>query len=190
MLIKRFVFSILAVAMLGSFALAQGGGTNPPKQPQRDGFGRRDGDGRGFGMMRHGGGMPGMMDFSRLNLTDAQKQRIQAILDSQRQSAQTNQAQFEEMGRLMMLKRQGLLTTEQGTRLTALEAQMTSNRDRVRNDILAVLTPEQKTIFDQMQNERGERMRGMRDDGFRRRGPGGPKPSEGPGNPPQAPRNP
>lgn len=204
MSIKNIFLSILAITVFGSFAFAQGGGRsnqpNQPNQPQRDSFGRRnDSDGRGrfdnrgFGMMR--GGMPGMIDFNRLNLTDAQKQRIQSLLESNRQSAQNNQAQFQEMGRLMMLKRQGLLTTEQGTRLTLLEAQMTSNRDRMRSDLLAILTPEQRTVFEQMQNERrggpgGDGMRRMRERTFQRRGPGGPARSGAPlggGTPPPAP---
>lgn len=195
MSIKNIVFSILAIAVFSSFALAQGGGRtnqpNQPNQPPRDGVGRGDRErgmgGSGFRMMRPRGGMPGMFDFNRLNLTDAQKQRIQTILDTNRQSAQNNQAQMEEMGRLMMLKRQGLLTTEQGTRLTALEAQMTSSRDKFRNDIIGVLTPEQRTLFEQMQNERGGRMRGMRDGGGMRRGPGGQNRPMGGGNPQQPP---
>lgn len=178
MSIKHILFSILSVAAFSTLALAQGGQPNQPNQPRPDRMGMMRGGGEGMG--RRGPGMMGMrghgmVDFSRLNLTDAQKQRIQTILESNQKTAQTNQAQFQEMGKLMMLKRQGLLTTEQGTRLTAMEAQMTTNRDKFRNDILAVLTAEQKTLFDQMQNERGGRMRGMRDGGGRmmRRGGGG-----------------
>lgn len=167
MSIKRIMFSFLAAAAFSTAVMAQGGQQpNQPNQPRPNGMRMMRGGGE---MGRRGPRMGGMVDFSRLNLTDAQKQRIQAILDSNSKSRDTMQSQFQEMGKLMMLKRQGLLTTEQGTRLTAMEAQMTSNRDRFRNDVLAVLTPEQKTLFDQMQNERGG-MRGMRDGGGREGG--------------------
>src|SRR5687768_1269046 len=132
---KNIIGSVLAVAAFGSFAMAQGG---QPNQPPKDGRGdRRGGEmrARGFGgegvrMMR-----PGRMDFNRLNLTDAQKQRIQSLHENQRRSWETNKAQFEEMGKLMRLKREGLLTTEQGTRLTALQAQMKTNSDRMQADL-------------------------------------------------------
>jgi Spy/CpxP family protein refolding chaperone len=131
------------------------------------------------------------MNFERLNLTDAQKQRIQTIMETNRRNMETARAQREEMVRLMQLKQQGLLTTEQGTRLTSLQAQMQTNAERSRNEILSVLTPEQKTLFDQMRNDGGNRrMRMMRDRMPMRRGPGGPMgPGRPGGAPPQAPIN-
>lgn len=155
MSVKNFFGLILAVAAFGSFALGQ---EARPNQPRGTGFGRgerdfaRGDDDRGFGQMR-----AGRIDFGRLNLTDAQKQQIQTLLENSRKSMDATRAQFEEMGNLMRLKREGLLTTEQGNRLTALQAQMKTNMDRMQNDILAVLT-----LVTQMQNERGG-MKGMRD---------------------------
>jgi Spy/CpxP family protein refolding chaperone len=190
MSIKNIVFSVLAVAAFSSFSFAQGGQPNQPSrpnqpnQPPREGFGRmeRRDFGRGFGMRR-----PGMMNFDRLNLTDAQKQRIQTILETNRRNMEATQTQREEMARLMMLKHQGLLTTEQGTRLTSLQAQMQTNAERARNEILAVLTPEQRTLFDQMRNDRGGQRRMMRDRMPMRRGPGGPIGPVRPGGATQAP---
>lgn len=167
---KKMFLSALVVAAFSTFALAQGG---QPNQMRKDGDGMKRGGERKMGMMRggmrmHRGG--GMGDFSRLNLTDAQKVRVQSLMESSRKSMESMQAQREEMGKLMMLKRQGLLTTEQGTRLTSLEAQMKTTHERMQNDLLAILTPEQKTLFDQMKNERGGQMRGMREGGERRGG--------------------
>lgn len=177
MSIKNIVFSIFAVAAFSSFAMAQGGGQQPPKEGGMGRGGERGGGGREFGRgfgdrgpgRRVGG--PGRIDFNRLNLTDAQKQRIQTLLENNKKSFETNKAQFEEMGKLMQLKRQGLLTTEQGTRLTALEAQMKTNADKMQSDLLAILTPEQKTLVEQMKNQRGGG--GMRERMPQRRGPGG-----------------
>jgi Spy/CpxP family protein refolding chaperone len=166
MAIKNIIASAFAVAAFGSIAMAQNG---QPVQPPKDGGMPRPGMermGRGErgGMM--GGRMRGGMNFEKLNLTDAQKQRIQAIQTAAKTSREANKAQFEEMGNLMRLKREGLLTSEQGIRLTALQAQsqtqMKANADKVQSDILAVLTADQRTLIDQMKNERGNgrRMRG------------------------------
>lgn len=198
MSIKNIIISGFAVTAFGTIAMAQGGQPNQaPKEPMgRPGAGkmerepRGDKDGRG-GMigrgMRRGMGMRrgGMMNFERLNLTDAQKQRIQAIQASAKNSRESNKTQFEEVGNLMRLKREGLLTGEQGTRLTALQVQMQtqmkSSMDKTQSDIMAVLTPDQKTLLDQMKNQRpGGNRGGMR---------GGPRPgqslmSNGAGAPP------
>jgi Spy/CpxP family protein refolding chaperone len=191
MSIKNIVFSILAVAACSSFAMAQGGGQPMPKE----GMGRGDGPRGGMMMRREGGerrmGRGGMMNFERLNLTDAQKQRIQTLLENNRKTMESGKAQFEEMGNLMRLKAQGLLTTEQGTRLTSLQAQMKTTHERMQNDILSVLTPEQKTLFEQSRGgERGGMGRGemrMRRGGGEggRRGPNGPN---APMGAPQAPK--
>ena len=191
MTIKNLVVSIFAVAAFGSAVLAQGG-----QQPPREGMGRggeRQMGERGMMRMqvRRPGG-PGGIDFNRLNLTDAQKQRIQTLLENNRRTSETNRAQFEEMGKLMGFKRQGLLTTEQGTRLTALQAQMKTDADRRQNELMAVFTPEQKTLVEQMQNERGRGMRGMGGGQNRRmlqmrRMPGAPNRPNRPNQPPPPP---
>lgn len=169
MSVKKVIVSAFAVAAFGVVAMAQTPQNQPPKQgmgkPDMPGMNRGQRDGRRPGMMRRGMRRGGLMSFDRLNLTDAQKQRIQAIQASARSSREANKAQFEEMGNLMRLKREGLLTTEQGTRLTALQAQtqtqMKANAEKMQADILAVLTPDQKTLLDQMKNQRPDG-RGMR----------------------------
>ena len=171
MSIKNVIVSAFAVAAFSTVAMAQGGG-QPNPMPRSGDADKMNRGARGFGGDR-GFGMRGMgrMDFARLNLTDAQKVRVQALMENLNRTRQTNQTQFQEMGRLMRLKREGLLTTEQGTRLTALEAQMKTNGDRMQSELLAILTPEQRTIFEQS-NNRGDRMRGGRGDRMRGRGDG------------------
>lgn len=176
MSIKNIIISGFAVAAFGAVAMAQTGQPNqaPKGAMERPGAGKMDRGGRGDrpgrGMMGRGMGMRrgGMMNFERLNLTDAQKQRIQAIQASAKNSREANKTQFEEFGNLMRLKREGLLTSEQGTRLTALQVQMQTqmkaNMDKMQADILAVLTPDQRTLLEQSRNQRpgGDRMRGPR----------------------------
>ena len=134
-----------------------------------------------MGMRGQGGpgmGGHGMMDFNRLNLTDDQKQKIQALQTSHKTMMEANKTQMEEMGKLSQLKREGLLTSAQGTRLTALEAQMQTQMkttmEKMQNDVLAILTPEQKVLVEQMKKQREDGMKGMRNGGpQQRRGPGG-----------------
>ncbi|MGI8555467.1 MAG: Spy/CpxP family protein refolding chaperone, partial [Pyrinomonadaceae bacterium] len=164
MSIKNIFLTISAVVAFGSFAMAQGG---VPNQSAREGGMKRPGGERmrgehGRGIHGRGGEMRGeMMDFGKLNLTDAQKQKIQAIQESAKNSREANKSQFEEFGNLMRLKREGLLTTEQGTRLNALQVQMQTqmraNMEKIHNDILAVLTPDQKTLLEQDRNREGGR---------------------------------
>lgn len=200
MSIKNIFATIFAVVAFASLAMAQTGQT-PPK-PQEGGqmmrggnggerggrFGRGEGSQGGPGMMRMGGGR-GMgghgIDFNRLNLTDAQKQRIQALRESSKTSMEARKAQMEEMGKLMGYKREGILTSEQGTRLTALEAQMKTSYDKMESDLMAILTPEQKVLVDQMKKEREQfRGRGGRGGGGMMGRPGqGPGGQRGPGAP-------
>lgn len=170
MSIKKIIVSTFAVAVFGAATMAQTRQPNDaPKSPmgkpgtERMERGPRGDKGRGMMGRERGMRRGGMMNFERLNLTDAQKQRIQAIQASAKNSREANKSQFEELGNLMRLKREGLLTGEQGTRLNSLQvqmqAQMKSSMDKMQSDILAVLTPDQKTLLDQMRNQRpgGER---------------------------------
>ena len=196
MSIKNIIVSICAVVIFSSFAMAQNGQPNP--KPQDGGQKRGEmGGGRGEGMGGPGMGGPGMgmrgqggpgmggpgmgggmMDFNRLNLTDDQKQKIQTLQTSHKSMMEANKTQMEEMGKLSQLKREGLLTSAQGTRLTALEAQMQTqmktNMEKMQNDVLVILTPEQKVLVEQMKKQREDGMKGMRNGGpQQRRGPGG-----------------
>ncbi len=110
----------------------------------------RDGRGDRSGMMR---GLEG------LNLTDAQKQQIQNL----RRNNQSGEASRDEVRRLMQIKRAGTLTAEQENRLASLREQSKANSAKMREQILAILTPEQRQQFQQrnqggMERE-GEKMR-------------------------------
>jgi len=178
MSIKNIIVSAFAVAAFSSLAMAQPGQTGrQPGDGDRMGRpgganmerGRRDRKPRmtGRGMMLRGGERRGMrmMNFSRLNLTDAQKQRIQSIQNSARSSMEANQPQRQEMGNLMRLQREGLLTTEQGTRLNAMQVQMQTqmrtNAERMQTEILAVLTADQRVLLEQGRQGRGANRRMM-----------------------------
>jgi len=146
----------LAIAAFSTFAAAQDSSssststsTDAPRQERPDGFRRHGGHGKG---MRDGrGGMMG--GFRDLNLTDAQKQQIQSIMAANR----PDQSSFGEMKTLMDAKRSGTLTAEQQDRLKAIRHEGRAKNQQVHEQVMAVLTEEQRTQLAQKQKERQER---------------------------------
>ena len=89
-------------------------------------FGRRDG---GFGMLRG------------IELTDAQKEQIRTIHENNKPDPTT----VEEVRSIMEAGRSsGTLTDDQKSRLKTLREQSRQKQQAVREQILAILTPEQK----------------------------------------------
>ncbi|HLM02201.1 MAG TPA: Spy/CpxP family protein refolding chaperone [Pyrinomonadaceae bacterium] len=153
----------LAVVALGSFAMAQDNSTTTPQREdnqkserrwEKRGEGKRDGMRRGG--HRHGGGF-GMRGLRELNLTDAQKEQIRTIIESRRSNRQANQAQRDELRQIVEAKRGGTITAEQESRLRAFRAERREAARQLHEQILAVLTPEQKTQLEQMKQERQKR---------------------------------
>ncbi len=106
----------------------------------------------GRGMMHRGRGMRMMLH--GLDLTDAQKTQIQSIMAANK-PAQENR---EEMRSLRMAKRNGVLTAAQQERLTAIRTAGKAKGQAVREQILGVLTPEQKAKIEQRKQEMQTRM--------------------------------
>lgn len=169
MSLKNRFITVLSVAgatallATASFAQDSNSTTNPtdkagaPQKTER-GFGKRGfGEGKFGGRhgemgMRHGRGM-GMM-LHDLGLTDAQKTQIQSIMAANKPTQEAR----DEMQTLMMAKRTGTLTTDQESRLTALRTGAEQKRIAVHEQILSVLTPEQKAKLDQRKQEMKQRM--------------------------------
>jgi len=118
---------------------------------------------RRFQMNRQGQA-PMRSRFADLGLTDAQKEQIQAIMKSSRPST----AQREEMKSLAAARKAGVATAAQDARLQAIQNENKAKRDQVRNQIIAILTPEQKQRFESRPEPR--QRPGMGRPGF---GPGG-----------------
>jgi protein CpxP len=155
------VTSGLAVVALSSFVMAQDNRTTTPSQDDtqkmerkegRRGFGRRDG-----GMRRGGRGGFGMHGLRQLNLTDAQKEQIRTLMESKRGNREANQAQREELRQIIEAKRGGTITAEQEARLKAFRQQRRENARQMHEQILAILTPEQKAQLEQLKQERKQR---------------------------------
>lgn len=118
---------------------------------RRGGHGEFGAQRRGPGMKR--GGMMLMM-LRGLELTDAQKTQIQSIMAANKPGQESR----EEMRTLMMAKRTGTLTTAQQERLTAIKTAAETKRQSVHQQIIGVLTPEQKAKIDQRKQQMNERM--------------------------------
>src|ERR1051325_5250669 len=161
-------FKLLAIASLsavvlvvGSIAVAQS-----VKTGKGDGQGRR-GAWHGKGMR---GGFGGDRLFARLNLTDDQKVKIKQTRQSFMES---NKPLFDQL----KAKRHELRQTSEGgtfnealatqklTEMAGLQPKLMGARIQLHQQMLSVLTPEQKTQLDQIKAQFKER-RGGRRGGF------------------------
>ncbi len=153
---------VFTIAAFTTFASAQSTTTqtqdSADKQQKRErgDFGKREG-GRRFGKEKHGKGGDKMMmrEFSRLNLTDAQKSQIKSLTEANRAA---NQGTHEELRGLMMKKRDGSITADEQARFETLKAQTKASAEQTHDTIMALLTAEQRTQLDQMKAERKQKM--------------------------------
>jgi P pilus assembly/Cpx signaling pathway, periplasmic inhibitor/zinc-resistance associated protein len=145
--------SAFAVAALSSFAAAQETPNTVPQEKSKKmerkagKFGKR-----GFG--RRGGNF-GMHEMRGLNLTEEQKTQIRSIIEANR--ASSVQIDRNEMRQIMEAKRSGTITAEQEARLKSFHEQRRAEAERVREQIMAILTPEQKAQLEKRKQEREQR---------------------------------
>ena len=146
---NKLIAAVAVVTLSGSLAIAapHGGGKFGGKHGRR--------------------GTMGMRFAEKLNLSDAQKEQIKAI---HRETREQNQAFFESFRETRQQLRDAKKANDTA-RADSLKAtaesqrsQMKQIRDAERQRVLAVLTPEQRTQFEQMQAQRGERRHGKRGD--------------------------
>jgi protein CpxP len=156
------ITSGFAVVALSSFAMAQDNrSTTTPQQDEQKSerkAWKRGGEGKREGFRRGGrGGGFGMRGLRELNLTDAQKEQIRGILESKRANREANQTQREELRQIVEAKRSGTITAEQEARLKTFREQRREAARQLHEQILAVLTPEQKAQLEQLKQERQKR---------------------------------
>ena len=164
-------FKLLAIASLsavvlvvGSIAVAQTVKTT-----------RGEGQGRAWHRQGMRGGFGGDRLFARLNLTDDQKAKMKQTRQS---FMEGNKPLFDQLKAKRQELRQAseggtfneALATQKLTEAAALEAKLMGARFQLRQQMLSVLTPEQKTQLDQLKTQfkdhRGKRRgaRGQRGD--------------------------
>jgi len=87
-----------------------------------------------------------------LNLTEQQRQQMKSIAQGQFQNTQT---QRQELRQLAEKRRTGTLTDAEMAHAKELRQQLRQSRQGVRTQMLALLTPEQKTKLDEIKKTRG-----------------------------------
>ena len=156
------IASLSAVVVLGaSLAVAQ-----KVKTGMQEGKGRHGWSGEGMGRGHRGGGAL----FSRLNLTDDQKAKLKEMRQS---FGSTNKPLMDQLRAKRQELRQAseggtfneALATQKLTEMAGLQAKLMGVRFQLHQQMLTVLTPEQKTQLDQIKAQFKER-RGGRRGGF------------------------
>lgn len=130
------------------------GGTAMAQQTQPDSVAPRQPAPQMRRRMRQPRPLAGMARaFRQLNLTDQQRHQVRSIVQTQFQSTQQ---QRQDLRQLAQKRRAGTLTPEETARAKALRQQLNQSRQGVRAQLLAVLTPEQKTQLQEMIRTRRE----------------------------------
>ena len=148
--IKTLTIASLSVLVLAvSIALAQTPGTNQnkPQMPRGD----RHGHGKGWG--DHGGDMHGMM-LKGLNLTEDQKTKVKQISQSFRERTQSLHQELRAKRQELRQANEGgtfneTLATQKLQESAGLQAKLMGEQFRMRQEMLSVLTPEQKAQLEQ-----------------------------------------
>lgn len=113
---------------------------------------------RGFhrGMREGKRGHHGFRGLHRLNLTDAQKEQIRGIMESNKIA---NEPLRQEIRAIFEKKRGGAeLTEADKTRLQEIHNRMKQSSEQTRNTVLSLLTVEQRQQLEQWKQERQKRM--------------------------------
>jgi protein CpxP len=160
---SKIKFNLVAILALtfGVFAgaaLAQDTTTTSPKQDnveKSDKFQRRGGKFRGGGEGFRGGMRGGPMGMLRgIDLTDAQKAQIKTILDSNK----PDQATLDQMKSLREARKNGTqITDEQKAQLKAARQAQAAKMKSIHEQILNVLTAEQKAQLEQRHQQMEQR---------------------------------
>jgi len=158
------IATLSAIALAASIAVAQTVTTDQGNQQgtrteRRGGF-RGDHKGHGWGGMR--GGI-----FKQLNLTEDQKAKIKTIREN---SATQNKPLHEQLRAKRQELRQAseggtfneALATQKLTEMASLEAKVMGERFKVHQEMLSVLTTEQKAQLEQSKAQFKARRGGMR----------------------------
>jgi protein CpxP len=163
----KFIFIALALLLVGvlaiPFAHSQSTGTEQGDQQEKRI------EGRGFGRGHRGRAFGGRL-FSRLNLTDAQKEQMKQINQSFRES--TRPLRQELKGKYGELRQANTgetfneaLATQKMNEISAIQVKLMGERFKLKQEISSVLTPEQKTQLEQMR----EQMKAKREEFKKRR---------------------
>jgi len=163
---KLAIASISAIALAGSIAVAQTVTTDQNTQ-QGSQVERHGGRGKHGGRGGWGGGMREGGFFRQLNLTEDQKAKMKQIHES---FAERNKPLREQLRAKRQELRQAseggtfneALATQKLTEMASLEAKLMGERQKLHQEMLSVLTAEQKAQLEQSKAQFKARRGGMR----------------------------
>lgn len=150
------IASIAIVALAIPIALAQSSTTTDKEQGKKEwrgGRGKRGGHHRGHG----GFGMRGMMA-KQLNLTDAQKAQMKQVGESFRERTKSLRTELKTKHTELRAANEGstfneALATQKLTEIATLKAKLMGESFKLKQEMLSVLTPEQKTKMETLRAE-------------------------------------
>lgn len=156
------IASLSVVALAAPIAFAQTTSTSQETQQMSRGEGHgkgwgHKGGGRRGGWGKRGGGMHGMM-FRGITLTEDQKAKMKQIGQSFRERTQSLHQELRAKRQELRQASEGgtfneALATQKLQESASLQAKLMGEQFRMRQEMLTVLTPEQKT---QMEQKRAE----------------------------------
>ncbi|HYE72701.1 MAG TPA: Spy/CpxP family protein refolding chaperone [Blastocatellia bacterium] len=140
--------AVMALALVSPFAQTPSTNNQQTDKQERHAFGRHH---------KRGGKMFGRLG-QQLNLTDAQKAQMKQIGQSYRERTKALREQLQAKRQELREANQGgvfneALATQKLTESAAIRAKLMGEQFRMRQEMMAVLTPEQKTQLDQLRQE-------------------------------------
>lgn len=149
------IAGLTAVALAAPAALAQTSGATAEGQDGAQKMSRREGRGKRRG---HRGGHMGGRMFKSLNLTDEQKASLKQIRQSHQERTKALRAELRAKRQEMRQASEGstfneALATQKLTETAGLRAKLMGEQFKLRQEMLAVLTPEQKAQLEQKRAE-------------------------------------
>ena len=161
---KLFTTTTLALS-IGAFGVFAGAQTTETpatdgqkieKGDRKGGFGKRGGKFGKRGGMRHGGHRMGggMGMFRGIELTDAQKEQLKAIREANKPTGE-HKALFDSLRETR--KAGGTITEEQKAQMKQLREDRKAKMAVVHEQMLAILTPEQKAQLEARKAERQQK---------------------------------
>ena len=153
------IVSLSSIVLVASVAFAQTTQTTQETQQKSRGewrgYGKRGGHREGFGGGRGFGG--GAM-FRQLNLTDDQKAKMKTIRESFGERTKSLREQLKAKNQELRQATAGgtfneALATQKLTEEAALKAKLMGEQFRLHQEMLTVLTPEQRTQMEQLREQ-------------------------------------
>lgn len=139
--------AVMALAIAVPFAIAQSKDAGGQRGRHAEFHGKRDGGGRMGGAF-----------FRGLDLTDAQKAQMKQIRESHSQSLRPLMEQLRTKRQELRQAREGgtfdeALTAQKLSEIAPLEAKLMGEQFRTHQEMLSVLTAEQKTKLEQLREQ-------------------------------------